>query len=803
MPQICEALQYAHDAGIVHRDIKPENILLDKRGQVKIADFGLAKLMRPSESSRHTPCAEAGVENIQHASEAEADGTRSVPATNLTGAGQIMGTPSYMAPEQFEHPKDVDHRADIYSLGVVFYQMLTGELPTGRFAPPSKKVQIDVRLDEVVLRALKKEPDLRYQQVSEMKTRVETINSTSPSPWVSAKSTIEPSSSRQMPQHGIAARISKAAVAGAAWAPLILSVLLTVICFRVQESGREFSGPAWWQETSGLHSAGVGFTAPFGTTILGCVALTQIRNSAGRVYGLGLALFDALLYPLLALDGLIWALCYYCFAILASWHNMGIGVLSYPAYAIADENWGMVLTFSVVISLVVDFYLVRLAWWAAYNLAGSGGGLRVQGVKTAENDLASALWRSWAMTIGVRNGNKVVNWRGIAVVWSLVFIVVFLIKALNCTSPESDLIRLDHLWGFIWISTCYVAILTWLQSLLSVKHLPHLDSFGRTCAASVSSAGNAQRVVTSHSSTDIDNCTPARQVKGPAIGLVVASVVNWLAIFVLAVLMLPYASRNGVSPEFFFLIVAILAIGSFVILSGAIKMQRLESLVRARTASIVAMIIGPGYLVGWPVGIWSLMVLSQPEVVAAFRKREQSLPKKSTKKWIYEIAGSVFIALILAFALRTFVLESFRATTDAVETDVPKGSYVLVYKLAGNYDLGDIIVYRSGDVANLGRVAMSVPLQEFVIIEHRVGDSNAATKVPFADIVGKVILNTRSSHSIAVDTTTVDVQIHSDKPWLKKLPNGATVELIGVGENESAGKGRWWQPDGTPVAKRP
>ena len=69
----------------------------------------------------------------------------------------------------------VDHRADIYSLGVVFYQMLTGELPIGRFAPPSKKVQIDVRLDEVVLRALEKEPERRYQQASEIKTRVETI----------------------------------------------------------------------------------------------------------------------------------------------------------------------------------------------------------------------------------------------------------------------------------------------------------------------------------------------------------------------------------------------------------------------------------------------------------------------------------------------------------------------------------------------------------------------------------------------------------------------------------------------------
>ena len=86
-----------------------------------------------------------------------------------------MGTPNYMAPEQMDHPAEVDHRADIYALGVVFYQMLTGELPGKRLEPPSSKVQIDVRLDEVVLRALEKKPELRYQQVSVLKTQVETI----------------------------------------------------------------------------------------------------------------------------------------------------------------------------------------------------------------------------------------------------------------------------------------------------------------------------------------------------------------------------------------------------------------------------------------------------------------------------------------------------------------------------------------------------------------------------------------------------------------------------------------------------
>jgi serine/threonine protein kinase len=143
--QICTALQYAHDEGVVHRDIKPENILLNKRGQVKIADFGLAKLLGAT------------------------------PDTALTMPQAAMGTMNYMAPEQRQNAQGVDHRADIYSLGVVFYEMLTGEVPMGRFEAPSKKVHVDVRLDEVVLRALEREPARRYQQASEVKTDVESL----------------------------------------------------------------------------------------------------------------------------------------------------------------------------------------------------------------------------------------------------------------------------------------------------------------------------------------------------------------------------------------------------------------------------------------------------------------------------------------------------------------------------------------------------------------------------------------------------------------------------------------------------
>ena len=144
--QICDALQCAHDHGVVHRDIKPANILLDSKGFVKVADFGLAKLMG-----------------------------RSATDYSLTATDQVMGTPRYMAPEQIESTRTVDHQSDIYSLGVVFYELLTGELPIGLFPPPSQRAPIDTRLDAIVFRTLEKEPERRYQNASEVKSAVTTI----------------------------------------------------------------------------------------------------------------------------------------------------------------------------------------------------------------------------------------------------------------------------------------------------------------------------------------------------------------------------------------------------------------------------------------------------------------------------------------------------------------------------------------------------------------------------------------------------------------------------------------------------
>jgi serine/threonine protein kinase len=141
--QVCDALEYAHEQGVVHRDVKPENVLIDTRGHVKVVDFGIAKLL-------------------------------GVPASGppLTATHQTLGTPHYTAPEALRG-LEVDHRADIYGLGVLIYELLTGQLPLGHFRAPSERVGTDRRLDAVVARALRDEPEDRYQRVSEFRSDLE------------------------------------------------------------------------------------------------------------------------------------------------------------------------------------------------------------------------------------------------------------------------------------------------------------------------------------------------------------------------------------------------------------------------------------------------------------------------------------------------------------------------------------------------------------------------------------------------------------------------------------------------------
>ncbi len=347
VPQICDALQFAHDQGIVHRDIKPENILLDRRGRVKVADFGLAKLV--------------GAETFVVPPSGGPDRLKPELQT-LTDAGKVMGTPSYMAPEQISHPADVDHRADIYALGVVFYQMLTGELPGKPLQPPSKKVQIDVRLDEVVLRALEKKPELRYQQASEVKTCVETIAAT------------PPGSSRREEAHSekseITARFSRTAIVGACCLALaafaVSGVLLTAggvnsLAIRAPSLVRDQVLPRWqllvWVILLGQI---FGVISALAGTILGWVAVSQIRRSAGKLYGMGLAVFDGLLFPLLALDGLV----YLFWRLVVGTATGQVLVRELDLRESPSVAPSLVLLLASVTCIVVDLVIIRKVWRA-------------------------------------------------------------------------------------------------------------------------------------------------------------------------------------------------------------------------------------------------------------------------------------------------------------------------------------------------------------------------------------------------------------------------------------------------------
>jgi tRNA A-37 threonylcarbamoyl transferase component Bud32 len=353
VPPICEALEYAHEKGVVHRDIKPENILLDREGRVKIADFGIASLVGAS--------------------------------------GEKSGTPPYMAPEQ--ETGIVDRRSDIYALGAVLYEMLTGERPGKELVAPSKKVAIDVRLDEVVLRALEQKPEMRYQTANVLKTRVETLVSemgntailATPADVSSEGTAAEADDTRPARRIFLGRLILGCVVFGFfmaireefhdVWIRAGMAAFAAVAGFFVALSHRWFAADTLHEPESRfsrtailgaffafmcmvamilpIKLAGIAATACV-TTILGWIAVSKIRRSAGKLHGMWLAVFDGLLFPLLALDGLLIGLPFFALK-LNAWPKMGTSL----------EKALALLTLTLIgVASVLDTVIIRRVWRA-------------------------------------------------------------------------------------------------------------------------------------------------------------------------------------------------------------------------------------------------------------------------------------------------------------------------------------------------------------------------------------------------------------------------------------------------------
>lgn len=171
--QVANALEYAHSHRVVHRDIKPENILVGPFGEVLLLDWGLAKVWH-SDGSASDPLA-PHTDPLGLSGRAE---------TGITGQGALQGTVSYMSPEQIGRDPDINYRTDIFSLGVIFYEMLSGTLPAEADTvrevmekvveetpvPPSKRTRIQVPplLDEIAMRCIQKNPDERIGSCAEL-----------------------------------------------------------------------------------------------------------------------------------------------------------------------------------------------------------------------------------------------------------------------------------------------------------------------------------------------------------------------------------------------------------------------------------------------------------------------------------------------------------------------------------------------------------------------------------------------------------------------------------------------------------
>jgi serine/threonine protein kinase len=730
VPQICDALQYAHDRGIVHRDIKPENILLNRDGQVKIADFGLAKLVgiaaKSDVTAGPTPPGEAQ------------------PVITRLGE-KVMGTPQYMAPEQIDNPREVDHRADIYSLGVVFYQMLTGELPSkasakdGLFEPPSRKVLIDVRLDEVVLRALEREPARRYQQVSEVRTEVETIVSTAVNqqqrsassesstggqhqPWPSASTTRqsppwEPSNPPEAAaQVDHARRAVKAPAIGMIVAAGINAIptvgLLGMLVFKLVAAigfGRfDISSAFSFSWLGVIVSSLLLLSIPVTILILlGAMRMMRLRNRGLAITAAILALIAA---PgnLIGLPMGIWAL------VVLARREVAEAFCTRRATPISEQprsSSGKVASrvlLAINLVLLAVFALILGPARNAYALIFAD--MRVDLPMATRSVLSINPWLGYLLAGGAAVlliAKEFIPHKTVTLIINAVGVLTLGAACVLCWAalhlPVSALITSTSAAPAAGPVSTRLRVLICVLALIGVL------------AISLAIVARRRGAWSRHQQSG-----RGQDARGADKGIVLVGtrggkpVVNWRDV----ILFFVFSAAVGMTAALVFNIFT-----------------------DGRYPDIVSVFFNAYFFGGIAVTVTSILHSLRHTPPEKLPPLDQPGPKPAKRSRFRRWVLWPVVVIALALLVRQYVLGVYHIKTSALRAEVPRGSLVFVFKPARTFEPGNVIVYRHGRNAMVARVVEGGPVDNLLVQRN----DEPPYRVAGSDVVGLVVLVARSN----------------------------------------------------------